>query len=238
MKKHHEGCLICSAPLKYLEQPVELECSICHKKSVNNVCCENGHYICDECHTSDIDQMIDLCTVETSSNPLAILEKMMSLPICHMHGPEHHFMVGASLITAYHNAGGKVDMPWALSEMIRRAKQVPGGACGNWGACGAAISTGMFVSIVTKSSPLAKEEWKLSNQMTSRSLAQVAEHGGPRCCKRDSYLSVLTAIEFAAEKLSINMESPETITCSRSALNNQCLGSGCPFHATVYKVHV
>lgn len=41
---------------------------------------------------------------------------------------------GASLITAYHNAGGEVDMEWALSEMVRRGKQVPGGTCGNWGA--------------------------------------------------------------------------------------------------------
>lgn len=49
---------------------------------------------------------------------------------------------GASLITAYHNAGGEVDMEWALSEMVRRGKQVPGGACGNWGACGAGLSIG------------------------------------------------------------------------------------------------
>lgn len=62
---------------------------------------------------------------------------MMSLPTCHMHGPEHHIMVGASLITAYHNAGGELEMDWALSEIVRRGKQVPGGACGNWGACGA-----------------------------------------------------------------------------------------------------
>ncbi|SFG27288.1 DUF5714 domain-containing protein [Prevotella sp. KH2C16] len=237
MEKHREECLVCGAPLKFLEQPVEMECALCHKMFINNVCCESGHYVCDECHISGIDQITGICLGETSSNPFVVLEKMMSLPACHMHGPEHHFMVGASLITAYHNACGEVDMQWALGEIMRRAKQVPGGACGNWGACGAAISTGMFVSIVTKSSPLAKEAWKLSNQMTSRSLAQVAEYGGPRCCKRDSYLSVLTAIDFAADKLGIKMERPEKITCSRSAFNNQCLGIKCPFHPVVYKVN-
>jgi hypothetical protein len=29
---------------------------------------------------------------------------LMAMPFCHMHGPEHHVMVGAALLTAYHNA--------------------------------------------------------------------------------------------------------------------------------------
>lgn len=52
-----------------------------------------------------------------------------------------HAWSGASLITAYHNSGGDVDMEWALTEMVRRGRQVPGGSCGNWGACGAGINT-------------------------------------------------------------------------------------------------
>lgn len=231
-----DECIICGAPLEYLDQPSEMECAICHRKFTNNVRCQQGHYVCDECHTSGVDSIIGLCMAETSSNPIEILEKMMSLPTCHMHGPEHHIMVGASLITAYHNAGGEIDMEWALSEMVRRGKQVPGGACGNWGACGAAISTGMFMSIITKCSPLAGEEWSLSNLMTSRALEQVAMNGGPRCCKRDSYLSVLTAIDFVSERLGIKMVRPEKIICSRSAKNNQCRGKNCLFHTPVFKI--
>lgn len=231
---HADECIICGAPLEYLEQPTEMECAICHRKFINNVRCTQGHYVCDECHTSGLDRILALCLAETSTNPIEILEKMMSLPTCHMHGPEHHIMVGASLITAYHNAGGELEMDWALSEIVRRGKQVPGGACGNWGACGAAISTGMFVSIVTHSSPLATKAWSLSNLMTSRALEQVAMHGGPRCCKRDSYLSLLAAIRFVQEQLNIEMTSPERVFCSRSALNNQCRGLQCPFHAPVF----
>ena len=67
-------------------------------------------------------------------------------------------MVGAALLTAYHNAGGKVELWKALPEMYHRGKEVPGGACGFWGACGAGISTGMYLSIVTKSTPLAEKE--------------------------------------------------------------------------------
>lgn len=233
-----EECIICGAPLEYLEQPVEMECAVCHRKFTNNVRCTNGHYVCDECHTSGIDSIIGICMSESSTNPVEILERMMSLSMCHMHGPEHHIMVGAALITAYRNAGGEVDIEKALSEMVRRGKQVPGGACGNWGACGAGISTGMFVSIVTKSSPLATKTWGLSNLMTSRSLEQIALNGGPRCCKRDSYLAVLAAIDFAAGHLGVQMKKPEHIYCSRSAMNNQCRGSECPFHTPEFRINI
>ncbi len=224
-----EECIICGAPLEYLQEPVEMECAICHRKFTNNVRCKNGHYVCDECHTTGIDSIVRICKTETSTNPIDILEKMMTLPTCHMHGPEHHIMVGASLLTAYHNAGGEVEMENAINEMVRRGKQVPGGVCGNWGACGAAISAGIFVSIVTKSSPLATKAWSLCNLMTSKALEQIAKNGGPRCCKRDSYIAIQTAIDFSRENLGVEMTKQST-TCTRSSKNNQCLGSDCIFN--------
>ena len=80
--------------------------------------------------------------------------------------------------------------------MQNRGKSVPGGVCGFWGACGAGISAGMFISIISGSTPLANEPFGLSNRMTAKSLYAIGEVGGPRCCKRDSYLSVLQAIDL------------------------------------------
>jgi hypothetical protein len=104
-----------------------------------------------------MDSIIAICLNSKSDNPIEILEEMMSMPSCHMHGPEHHTMVGSALLTAYKNAGGEIDLESALGEMQKRGKQVPGGACGFWGACGAGISTGMFISIALKATPLAGE---------------------------------------------------------------------------------
>lgn len=231
-----EECLICGSPLEYIDKAEWMECSICHHSMKNNVRCKNGHFVCDECHTAGIDKIIGICMTDSSSNPIEIIEKLMSLDTCHMHGPEHHVMVGASIITAYKNAGGDVDLPWALTEMVRRGKQIPGGACGNWGACGAGISTGIAVSIITRSTPLAKEAWGLSNLMTSNALANIARHGGPRCCKRDSYEAVLSAIDFIGDKLGVKLHQPNCVVCSRSAMNNQCLGSQCPFKMKTFQL--
>ena len=225
----NEECLICKAPLEYLDSDVIMECEFCHKKENSKTRCENGHFVCDECHTSGMDEIFSICLNEKSANPVEILEEMMSLPSCHMHGPEHHVMVGSALLTAYKNAGGEIDLKSALAEMMNRGKQVPGGVCGFWGACGAGISTGMYISIVLKATPLAKEEWGLSNQMTSKALESIGKNGGPRCCKRDSYLAVAEAVRFTEEKLGIKMEV-NPIICSRSHLNNKCIQRMCPFY--------
>ena len=217
-----EECLICKAPLEYLRQDEMMVCAICGKREPSKTRCVDGHYVCSDCHTQGMDSIFGLCFSETSRDPIAILEKMMSMPFCHMHGPEHHVMVGAALLTAYKNAGGEVDLPKALQEMYSRGKAVPGGACG------AGISAGQFVSIATASTPLAAEPWGLSNQMTAKALDSIGKVGGPRCCKRDSYLSILAAIDFTAEHLDVHMEKSQPL-CTRSKHNNQCIGKRCPF---------
>lgn len=223
-----EECLICGAPLGYLDTDEMMECAVCHKKENSKTRCVNGHYVCNACHTEGLDSLIGLCLGSTSKNPIEIMNSMMTQPFCHMHGPEHHVMVGAALLTAYRNAGGEINLHQSLIEMMNRGKSVPGGACGFWGACGAGISTGMFVSIISKSTPLTVESFGLSNLMTSNALERIGTIGGPRCCKRDSFLSILAAIDFVQEHFGIEMERQEII-CDYAAQNNQCIGMRCPF---------
>lgn len=224
-----EECLICNAPLVYLEKEKLMECAICHKQETSKTCCEQGHYVCNECHTKGIDTILNLCSKETSKNPINVMEKMMDQPFCHMHGPEHHVMVGAALLTAFKNAGGNIELSNTLVELMNRGKQVPGGVCGFWGACGAGLSTGMFVSVISHSTPLTIEPFALSHKMTAASLNRIAEIGGPRCCKRDSYLSILTAIDFVKAHFGISMEK-STVVCKHYKKNNQCIGKRCPFY--------
>ena len=223
-----DGCLICASPLEYLNEDTLMECAICHKKELSKTRCVNGHYVCSECHTRGIDSIFGVCLAESSKDPVKIIKKMMKLPFCHMHGPEHHIMVGAALLTAYKNAGGDIELPKALTEMKNRGQSVPGGACGFWGACGAGISSGIFVSIISGSTPLAGGPWGLSNLMTASSLEAIGSVGGPRCCKRDSFLSILSAIDFVKEHFGVEMEKSE-IVCEFSSRNDQCLGARCPF---------
>ena len=94
MKEVKEECMICKAPLEYLNEDIEMECELCHKKEKSKTRCVNGHYVCNECHIQGVDSLIGMCMNEESKNPALILDKMMRMPFCHMHGPEHHIMVG------------------------------------------------------------------------------------------------------------------------------------------------
>ena len=226
--------LSCKAPLVYLTTDEVMECAICHKKENSKTRCVNGHYVCNECHMAGLDSIIGVCMNSASKDPVAIIQEMMALPFCHMHGPEHHVMVGSALLTAYKNAGGEIDLEKALMEMMKRGKNVPGGACGFWGACGAGISSGMFVSIISSSTPLSVEPFALSHKMTAKSLNAIGEIGGPRCCKRDSYLSIQSAIDFVEEHFGVRMDKPK-IVCQHAAQNNQCIGKRCPFNKASYK---
>lgn len=225
----NDECLICGAALEYLDENIEMECEICHKKIESKTRCVNGHFVCNDCHTSGIEVVKSLCLNEKSKNPIEILDKMMSMQFCHFHGPEHHILVGSALLTAFYNSGGEIDLESSLAEMFKRGKEVPGGVCGFWGACGAGISTGIFMSIITKAKPLSNETWGMSNAMTSRSLGKIGAIGGPRCCKRDSYLSITEAVGFVKEKFNVAMELNE-IKCGRSQKNNQCIKERCPFY--------
>ena len=223
-----EECLICQAPLEYLEQDISMECAICRKRENSKTRCVNGHYICNECHTQGMDSIIGLCLAETSKNPIEIIDRIMDQPFCHMHGPEHHVFVGSALLTAFKNAGGNIDLHPALLEMMSRGRSVPGGACGFWGACGAGISTGIFLSIISHSTPLTAAPLGDANQMTAAALGQIGAIGGPRCCKRNSYLSILAAIDFVKDRFQIQMEKP-VVVCRHPSQNNQCIGKRCPF---------
>ena len=52
-----EECLICKAPLEYLNEDIEMECELCHRKEKSKTRCVNGHYVCNECHMQGMDSL-------------------------------------------------------------------------------------------------------------------------------------------------------------------------------------
>ena len=207
-----------------------MHCEICGKSFEGHAVCENGHYVCDACHASPAEGVVRSVVLNSSSkNPVDIADEIMASSFVHMHGPEHHFIVGASLLCAYSNTYGGVDLENALNAVISRGKKVPGGFCGMAGCCGAAVSAGIFLSVILKATPMSKEEWALSNRMTSRCLEAVSRLGGPRCCKRDSYTTILAAAEFLRDELGKPLGVSDEILCSHFGDNAECLKVECPY---------
>ena len=114
--EHFSGCLICGAPVTYSVESSVKTCSICHKEQLTNTVCENGHFVCDACHSYGT--YIPVSTAlrsSTEKDPLLLLEEIMDLPSVHMHGPEHHAIVPSVLLTALRNNGERMNYDTALS---------------------------------------------------------------------------------------------------------------------------
>ena len=225
-----QACLICNADLRYAITAKMMRCALCNHSFESNAECVNGHFICNDCHEAKAYDFIEnFCNKQNSNNVFKLTEQILKHPSIHMHGPEHHFLVPAVLITAYYNhIGQPQDIKAKLSIARKRAKQILGGFCGFYGSCGAAVGTGIFLSIVLEATPVSKSEWRLCNLITATSLHEIANNGGPRCCKRDTYLALETAIPFVNENLSVELPS-EKIICTFSKQNKECTMEECKY---------
>ena len=126
MQRQKGACLICGEPLVYLKQAEMMKCSFCGKEEPSYAKCGAGHYVCDACHARQgIESIMRYCAAAAGRDPIAMLTDMMNDPYIHMHGPEHHTMVGAALMTAYRNAGGDIDLTACLAEMKKRGARCP-----------------------------------------------------------------------------------------------------------------
>jgi hypothetical protein len=225
------GCLICGSPLEYLSEPEEMECLFCKEKQSSLTRCVNGHFICDRCRSMDADDLIErTCVRSTTDDPFQLAGKILESPAMKMYGPEHHFLVPAALIAALYNHTGELERKErGIKNARRRAEMVKGGFCGLLGDCGAAVGTGIFVSVVTGATPLSREEWRLSNLMTARALEEIALHGGPRCCKRNTFLALRAAVRFLSTEMGVKLPEPDRIVCRFSSRNRECLKETCVF---------
>lgn len=223
------GCMLCGKPLRYELVAVPRRCSICGEEKLSDAVCEDGHFVCNECHAAGLDQFFVPWLLQSGErDPLRLFEQVVALPQVHMHGPEHHAIVPCVLLTAWHNCGGEGDLKTMLAAALSRGRQVPGGACGFWGVCGAAAGAGIYMSVLTGSTPLNKEAWPVPMRLVSRCLERIAETGGPRCCKRTGRLCIREAAAFTAERFGVEMPLGE-IACTHMKENRECIGRQCPF---------
>jgi len=158
------GCIICSTDLIYASEAEKICCTVCGVETTSTVKCKNGHYVCDNCHSLSANEWIEqFCLNSQEADPIRLADTLMRSPLVNMHGPEHHFLVPAVLLTASYNVQNEIDKKKiSLRKTRERAEKVLGGICGFWGTCGAAVGNGIFLSIYWDITPLSVITMKLS----------------------------------------------------------------------------
>lgn len=176
-------------------------------------------------------ELIRVCLLKSkSANPLQIIREIMHKDFINIHGPEHHLLDGGAFMTALFNVGMHFDLEKGLQALAERSIKMPGAMCGYWGMCGSVASLSAVFSILHNVGPLSDTEFYSDDmEFSSRVIKKMSEIGGPRCCKRNAFLSISTAIAFAKEKYGIELDT-EDIHCEFSNKNLQCIKDRCPFY--------
>lgn len=226
------SCILCGDRVVALKTAIETHCDFCGKIKHTTHQCESSHFLCDDCYNIPVNEMIKLkCLKYKGINPIELAIDIMNSPSVKMHGTEHHFIVPAVLLTCVNNMKEK---PENIAEKLdiaeeRAMAETPDVCRFHDGFCGAAIGTGVFLSMFLDREHIHDDAWSLNNQIISETLKRIKEHGGPRCCKRDTYFSLLTSIEYLNEHFAFELNQSEP-KCTFSLRNKSCGLEQCIFY--------
>ncbi len=227
-----KDCILCGDELISLGVVKEELCDYCGKKSSVSHQCRNSHYICDRCLTMTADEHIkQLCLKYRGTDPVALAVQIMNSPVVGIHGVEHHFIVPAVMLTVLHNSGKiNAEPAWLLDLAEKRATEESPLKCEyDKGNCGAAVGTGIFLDIFLSRMPYADQTKSAVKAVVDDALRIIRESHGPRCCKRDTYLSLETIVRYLNEKHGTNLPLSEA-KCTFSLRNDSCGREGCNYY--------
>jgi len=226
--RHPYGCLVCGVPLVYRGEETPEKCYYCQEVLPANAVCERGHFVCNPCHTTDALAVIEhLCQSTRETDLIALLAEIRRHPAIPRHGPEHHLLVPAVILTACRNLGGQVT-PQMFAAALQRGQSVPGGTCGFWGVCGAAVGVGIAFSLLLEANPVKPQERRLVQSAVQAVLGELASLEAARCCQRESWLVLRRAAELSRELLPIPLPAEAPLVCRQSREHRECLQSACP----------
>jgi hypothetical protein len=226
------NCMICGAPLEYLETPVDVVCNYCGKKETAYVRCPKGHYVCNECHGKGAFELVrDVAFTTDEKDPLAIAEILMGHPKIPIMGCEHAIIATASLLAALKNEGSlEVSNEQIIEAMKRTQKQSIPPYCALTGVCGIAIGIGAAFSVILGAQYPKDREPAITMHVVSRVIDTIANDVGPMCCK--SFVRTALGVAYNAVKEYFNIDLPihrEKISCFYSKRHphgcrkNKCL---------------
>lgn len=203
-------------------------CEQCMHGALSDIKCMDTGFQCSNCIIGNsIECIRDYCQTAVSRNPLEIAVQLLKSSFMPEHGVAYHFVVGASLLTAYKNCGGKVDLPQMLNMVFDCGKRLAVNEHTIWHNLGLGISAGIYVNLITQVMPFSSDNRKLSSLMTSRYLGVLTRDGAPACCKAETWLAITEAARFTHQIFEKEMELPEVVECS--FYRPECRDRNCRF---------
>ena len=234
--RHVAGCMVCGAELVYSQSNSRLKCYYCDQDTYGNAVCQEGHFVCDKCHAHDALSIIEeVCLGSRETDMIALMERIRNHPAFPLHGPEHHSMVPAIILTAYRNTTGRIGDEQILMGMDRGGT-FAGGGCAFFGVCGAAVGVGIAFSIILRSDPYKAKERQIVQEATAAVLQAIARYKAPRCCQRDCWVALREVAHRSKRYIGVPLEAERELACLQFEKNRECVRSACPLYEDRHRV--
>ncbi|MFO7750967.1 MAG: DUF5714 domain-containing protein, partial [Desulfobacteraceae bacterium] len=228
-EKSMTDCMVCGSELHYFTTERSMVCAQCGQEKSANAMCQNGHFICDACHSKDAVAVVtDLCLNSKETDMICLVNRIRNHPMIPLHGPEHHFIVPGAIVAAYRNLGGDVGDD-QIRSAIERGRAIPGGSCGFWGGCGAALGVGIGFGLILESNPVKAGPRRAVQQLTGEVIQTLAEVEAARCCQRESWTALTVASKMSKTLLPIAMPVAVDLVCTQAGRNRECPKKACPY---------
>ena len=231
-------CILCSEDTYKPNRESVSMCDFCGNSSAIVKECDNGHTFCANCSDLHVvDSVKAKCLKYNGYDPIELAVEIMNSPLVKMHGAEHHFIVPAVLLTCVYNKEGKGALLTEHIEKIDRRSHVetPSQCSYDLKMCGAAIGSGVFLSVYLDRELSDEDQWSPANGIVAEGLKKIAAAGGPRCCKRDTYLTIQASVEFLKNNFAIDLPMSEA-KCTFSLRNKSCKREDCNFYNIGYSI--
>jgi len=114
-----------------------------------------------------------------------------------------------------------------VAKALDRASKVPGGWCGLYGDCGAAVGAGIAVSVITGATPLTGKPRTLAMRATGQALSDMLDEQ-PRCCKRASRTAVRSTVDFLRRAPANRPTHAGEARCTYCLKNKECARNDVP----------
>lgn len=182
---------------------------------------------CDACRGGGAHDVVErLCAASDARDPIEIAVALLRHRSVPLHGPEHRYVVTASLLAASANVRG--DREAARARSLGEARRAIEGGAGKSCACdvrekeSVAHAAGVFATV-------ASGKPKLGDELAKAAAKLAGQIKGTPCCKRNAFLAILQACHFARERLGVDVHARGP-ACEWHPQNKQCIQDACPFY--------
>ncbi|WP_446008476.1 DUF5714 domain-containing protein [Candidatus Electrothrix sp.] len=231
--RHMSGCAVCGEELVYhSDSATAASCYFCDRATMTPCICTVGHYVCDSCHQQEgLEVIRSVCLNTREKDMITLMNRIRNHPALPMHGPEHHALVPGVILAAFRNNGAAINQD-IIATGIDRGSKVPGGVCGFWGCCGAAVGAGIAAALIVESTPIKAGERQQAQAFTAEILAEISKVKGGRCCQRETWVALTQSSRLSQEFFGLSLPAEGSLHCHQYEKNQECAYRACPLWET------